>query len=161
TVSFTEDRMKRYEAYGWHVQKVADGNDTDAINKAIEIAKGVKDKPHIISIRTIIGFGSPNKKDTHEVHGAPLGADEVKLTKKAYGWDPKKQFYVPAEAQAEFSKQTSRGENDEAGWNQKFAAYKAAFPELAKQFEDWVAKKLPEGWTDALPNFAGEKSLST
>lgn len=161
TVSFTEDRMKRYEAYGWHVQKVADGNDTEAINRAIEIAKGVKDKPHIIAIRTIIGYGSPNKKDTHEVHGAALGPEEVKLTKKAYGWDPEKFFYVPAEAQTEFSKQTSRGESEEAAWNQKFAAYKAAFPELAKQFEEWVAKKLPAGWTDALPNFAGEKSMST
>ncbi|HLX63892.1 MAG TPA: transketolase [Planctomycetota bacterium] len=161
SVAFTEDRAKRYEAYGWHVQIVNDGNDTEAINKAIEIAKGVKDKPHIINIRTIIGYGSPNKHDTHEVHGAPLGADEVKLTKKAYGWDPDKQFYIPAEAQTEFSKQTTRGEKMEAEWNAKFAAYEAAYPDLAKQLKDWVAKKLPDGWTDALPNFAGEKSVST
>lgn len=161
SVSFSEDRAKRYEAFGWHVQIVNDGNDTEAINKAIEVAKGVKDKPHIINIRTIIGYGSPNKKDTHEVHGAPLGPDEVKLTKKAYGWDPEKQFYIPAEAQSEFSKQTERGAKLEAEWNAKFAAYKAAYPDLAKQLEEWVAKKLPAGWTDALPNFAGEKSVST
>src|SRR5207248_3272295 len=79
-------------------QRVQDGNDIDSINKAIEVAKGVKDKPHLISIRTIIGFGSPNKHDTHEVHGAALGEEECKLTKKAYGWDPDKYFYIPDEA---------------------------------------------------------------
>ena len=161
TVSFTEDRAKRYEAFGWHVQTVADGNDVGAINQAIEVAKSVKGKPHIINIRTIIGFGSPNKKDTHEVHGSPLGADEVKLAKIAYGWDPEKQFYVPAEAQAEFSKQTTRGAELEQQWNAKFAAYAAAFPDLAQQFKAWTSGKLPDGWTGALPNFEGEKSLST
>ena len=161
TVAFTEDRAKRYESYGWHVQTVSDGNDIEAINKAIEIAKTVKDKPHIINVRTIIGFGSPNKKDTHDVHGAPLGADEVKLTKKAYGWDPEKQFYIPEEAKTKFREQSDRGVKLEAAWNQKFAAYEEAFPELAKQFKEWLAGKLPEGWSDALPDFAGEKSLST
>ncbi len=161
TVAFSEDRAKRYEAYGWHVQIVDDGNDVEAIHKAIEIAKGVKDKPHIINVRTIIGFGSPNKKDTHEVHGAPLGAEEVKLTKLAYGWDPEKQFYIPDAAKVKFLEQSTRGEKLEAEWNAKFAAYEAAFPDLAKQFKDWVAKKLPEGWADALPDFAGEKPVST
>ena len=161
SVAFTEDRAKRYEAFGWHVQIVNDGNDTEAINKAIEIAKTVPNKPHIINIRTIIGYGSPNKHDTHEVHGTALGADEVKLTKKAYGWDPEKQFYIPEEAKAEFLKQSERGVKLEAEWNKKLAAYEAAFPDLAKQLKDWIAKKLPAGWTDALPNFAGEKPIST
>ncbi|HEY3322418.1 MAG TPA: transketolase [Planctomycetota bacterium] len=161
SVAFTEDRAKRFEAYGWHVQSVADGNDVEAIHKAIVVAKGVKDKPHIICVRTTIGFGSPNKKDTGEVHGSPLGPDEVKLTKKAYGWDPEKQFFIPAEALQQFRTQKSCGQKLEVQWNEKFAAYAKAHPELAKQFQDWQAKKLPDGWTDALPNFAGEKAVST
>jgi transketolase len=161
SVAFTEDRAKRFEAYGWHVQTVADGTNTAAIQRAIETAKTVKNKPHIINVRTIIGYGSPNKKDTHEVHGSALGADEVKLTKLAYGWDPAKDFYVPETALAQFRTQAARGKELEAAWNKKFAAYESAHPELAKQFKDWQAKKLPEGWSDALPTFAGEKSLST
>jgi transketolase len=161
SVAFTEDRAKRFESYGWHVQIVNDGNDIDAINKAIEVAKTIKDKPKIINVRTIIGFGSPNKKDTHEVHGSPLGADEVKLTKKSYGWDPDKDFFVPEQALAEFRKQTARGQQQQSDWNAKFAAYEKAHPDLAKQFKDWQAKKLPEGWSDALPTFAGEKPMAT
>jgi len=161
SVAFTEDRAKRFESYGWHVQIVDDGNDTAAIAKAIEVARGVKDKPKIINVRTIIGYGSPNKKDTHEVHGAPLGADEVKLTKKSYGWDPDKDFFIPEAALAEFRKQKSNGEQMEKNWNAAFDAYAAAHPDLAAQFKDWRAKKLPEGWSDALPTFAGEKSVST
>ncbi|MEI6231819.1 MAG: transketolase [Planctomycetota bacterium] len=161
TVAFTEDRAKRYESYGWHVQTVADGNDFDAINKAIEIAKTIKNKPHIINVRTTIGFGSPNKVDTHDVHGAPLGVEEVKLTKKAYGFDPEKSFYVADEAKIKFHEQTFAGAKLESEWNTQFAAYEAAHPELAKQFKDWIAGKLPEGWTDALPTFVGEKSVST
>ncbi|MCW8130928.1 MAG: transketolase [Planctomycetota bacterium] len=161
TVAFTEDRAKRFEAYGWHVQTVDDGNDIGAIETAIESAKRVKGKPHIINIRTVIGYGSPNKKDTHDAHGAPLGPDEVKLTKKAYGWDPEKDFYVPDAAQAEFRKALSKGKQTEDAWNAKFAAYEKAHPDLAQQFKDWHAKKLPAGWTDALPNFAGEKAMAT
>ena len=161
SVAFTEDRAKRFESYGWHVQHVDDGNDLAAIDKAIAIARTVKNMPHIINVRTIIGFGSPNKNDTHEVHGSPLGADEVKLTKKSYGWDPEKEFYIPDAALAQFRTQKERGEKQEAEWNQKLAAYAQAYPELAKQLKDWQAKKLPDGWTDALPNFVGEKSLST
>ncbi|HYF51236.1 MAG TPA: transketolase [Planctomycetota bacterium] len=161
SVAFTEDRAKRFEAYGWNVQKVSDGNDTAAINKAIEVAKGVKGKPKIIMIRTVIGYGSPNKKDTHEVHGAPLGADEVKLTKKAYGWDPEKDFFVPEQALAQFRSQLERGKKQEAEWDKKFVEYAKAHPDLAKQFKEWQSKTLPQGWADALPNFAGEKSMST
>jgi len=161
TVSFTEDRAKRFEAYGWHVQIVADGNDIGAIAKAIETARGVKGRPHIINIRTVIGYGSPNKKDTHDAHGAPLGPDEVKLTKKAYGWDAEKDFYVPDQAQAEFRKALAKGQQQETDWKAKFAAYAKAHPDLAQQFNDWHAKKLPAGWADALPNFAGEKAMAT
>ena len=161
SVAFSEDRAARFEAYGWHVQKVTDGNDIAAIDVAIETAKSVKDKPHIIMIKTIIGYGSPNKKDTGEAHGSPLGPDEVKLTKKAYGWDPNKDFYIPDEASAKFREQLTRGKEQEAAWNQKFAAYEKAQPDLAKQFKDWQGKKLPAGWDEGMPNFAGEKALST
>ncbi|MBI3831048.1 MAG: transketolase [Planctomycetes bacterium] len=161
SVSFSEDRAKRFEAYGWHVQSVADGNDLGAIQQALETAKSVKGKPHIINVRTIIGYGSPNKKDSHDAHGAPLGPDEVKLTKKAYGWDPEKDFFVPEQAQAEFRKALKAGAQAEAEWTAKFAAYEKAHPDLAKQFKDWHAKRFPAGWTDALPSFAGEKPMAT
>ena len=161
SIAFTEDRGKRFEAYGWDVQVVEDGNDLAAIDQAIERAKAVQGKPHIVNIRTVIGYGSPNKKDSHEAHGAALGAEEVKLTKKAYGWDPEREFYVPEAAQAEFRKALERGKKMELEWNQRFAAYEQAHPDLARQFNAWHAKKLPAGWTDALPSFAGEKALAT
>jgi len=161
TLAFTEDRRKRFDAYGWHTQVVEDGNDLAAIHRALLKTQKVKDKPHLILVRTTIGFGSPNKADTAEVHGAPLGPDEVKLTKKAYGWDPEKEFFVPDEALKEFRKALRRGKNAEKDWAARFAAYKQAFPQLAQEFEDWQAKKLPAGWSDGLPNFAGEKDLPT
>lgn len=161
SVAFTEDRAKRFESYGWHVQTITDGNDIGAIAKAIDVARATKGKPHIINIRTIIGFGSPNKADTHDVHGAPLGPDEVKLTKKAYGFDPDKDFFVPEQASAQLRKALENGKKSEADWNAKFAAYEKAHPDLAKQFKDWAAKKLPDGWADALPTFAGEKPMAT
>jgi len=161
TISFTEDRKKRYEAYGWDVQVVEDGNDVEAIHKAIQRAKTVKDKPHLICVHTIIGYGSPNKKDSHDAHGSPLGPDEVKLTKKAYGWDPEKFFYVPEAAGQEMGQAVARGAALESAWRQRFEAYATAHPELAAQFQAWHEKKLPAGWTDLLPNFAGEKDLAT
>ena len=161
SVAFTEDRAARFRAYGWDVQIVDDGNDVTAIRAAIEKAKTVKGKPHIINVRTIIGYGSPNKHDSHDVHGSPLGPDEVKLTKKAYGFDPEKDFFVPEAAAAEMGKAKANGKKLNDEWNTKFAAYKKAFPELAQQFEDWHAKKLPAGWIDALPTFAGEKPIAT
>ena len=160
-LAFTEDRKKRFEALGWHTQVIADGNDVDAIHRAILRAKRVKDKPHLILVRTTIGYGSPNKANTAEVHGAPLGPDEVKLTKQAYGWDPEKQFHVPEEAGKELRKAVSRGKRLQKQWTKQFEAYKQAHPELASQFEDWQAKKLPEGWDAGMPDFAGEQELPT
>jgi transketolase len=115
----------------------------------------------LILIRTTIGYGSPNKANTAEVHGAPLGPDEVKLTKQAYGWDPEKQFHVPEEANKELRKAVSRGKRWQKQWKKKFEEYRQAHPDLAKEFEDWQAKKLPEGWDAGLPDFAGEKELPT
>jgi transketolase len=153
-LSFTEDVEKRFEAYHWHVQKVADGNDLAALTKAIENAKAVKDKPSIIAVRTVIGFGSP-KAGTNKVHGEALGPEDTKKTKATLGWWPDKFFYVPDEAAEHWSSTVTNGAKYEEEWNTKFAKYKAAHPELAAQFERVFdpSGKLPEGWDKDLPVF--------
>lgn len=152
-LAFTEDRGKRFESYGWHVLKVKDGNNLKAIDQAIQKAKKVTDRPSIIMVRTHIGYGSPNKHDTAEVHGSPLGEEEVKLTKKAYGWDPEKQFYVPEKALKQFRKAIEIGKKKEAKWNAKFAEYKKKYPELANELENIRSGNLGEEWKKALPKF--------
>jgi transketolase len=152
-ISFTEDRAKRFEAYGWFVQKVKDGNDLKAIDQAIQRAKKEKDRPSIIMVRTHIGFGSPNKHDTAEAHGSPLGDAEIKLTKEFYGWDPEKQFYVPETALAQFRKAIEAGKKKEAKWHEKLAAYKQKFPELAAELENIRRGNYGEEWKKALPTF--------
>ncbi len=160
-LSFTEDVEKRFEAYHWHVQKVADGNDLDAISKAIENAKAVKDKPSIIAVRTIIGYGSP-KAGTNKVHGEAMGAEDVKKTKDALGWPDDKFFYVPEEAAKNWGTILDRGAKDEAAWNDLFAAYKKEHPELAEEFERVHAGKLKAGWEKSLPSWpAGGKGVAT
>ena len=152
-LAFTEDRAKRFEAYGWFVQKVKDGNDLNAIEKAIRRAKKEKGRPSVIMVRTHIGFGSPNKQDTAEVHGSPLGEEEIKLTKKVYGWDPDKQFYVPEKAMKQFRKAIETGKKKEAQWNQKFAEYKKKFPDLATELENYRSGNFGDEWKKALPSF--------
>ena len=161
-VSFTEDVSKRFEAYGWHVQHVPDGNDNlEAIAKAIEEAKAVTDKPSMIKVTTTIGFGSPNKANTADVHGAALGKDEVKLTRENLGWEYP-EFEVPEDALKHFRKAVERGANFETEWNQVFADYKAKYPEEAAEFERMLSGKLPEGWEKALPTYKPEdKALAT
>jgi transketolase len=152
-LTFTEDRAKRFEAYGWFVQKVKDGNDLKAIDKAIQRAEKEKGRPSIIMVRTHIGFGSPNKQDTSEVHGSPLGEEEIKLTKKNYGWDPEKQFFIPEKALARFRKAIEIGKRKEAKWNEKLVTYKQKFPELATELENIRQGNLGEDWKKALPTF--------
>ncbi len=152
-LSFTEDRAKRFEAYGWHVQQVEDGNDLDAVGKALELAKAETSRPSIIITRTHIGFGSPNKQDTSEAHGSPLGDDEIKLTKKAYGWDPEKQFFVPEEARKHMQLQIEVGAKKEAEWNELFSAYKKQHPELAAELEKIWNGDFGDAWKKALPVF--------
>jgi transketolase len=161
-VSFTEDVAKRFEAYGWHVQHVPDGNDNlEAIAKAIEAAKAVTDKPSMIKVTTTIGYGSPNKANTADVHGAALGKDEVKLTRENLGWEHP-EFEVPEDALKHFRKAVERGANFETEWNQAFADYKAKYPEEAAEFERMLSGKLPEGWEKALPTYKPEdKALAT
>ena len=155
-ISFTEDVGKRFEAYGWHVQHVRDGNtNLDAIAEAIEKAKAVTDKPSLIKVTTIIGYGSPNKADTHDVHGAALGPDEVAATRKHLGWEYP-EFEVPADALSYFRKAVERGAKYEEEWNQLFYEYKSQYPQDAATLERMVSGKLPEGWADALPKYTPE-----
>jgi transketolase len=159
-LSFTEDVEKRFEAYHWHVQKVADGNDLDAISKAIEAAKAVTDKPSLIAVRTVIGYGSPIA-GTNKVHGEALKPDEAAETKKNLGWPADKFFYVPEEAQKNWDTILERGAKYEADWKALFADYKSKFPELAAQFERTDIGKLKEGWEKSLPVFPTGKPVAT
>ena len=161
-VSFTEDVLKRYEAYGWHVQHVADGNtDVDAIAKAIEAAKAVTDRPSIIKITTTIGFGSPNKSDTAGVHGAPLGDEETELTRKQLGWNYGP-FEVPQDAYDQFRQAIDRGASLEAEWNQTLATYRSKYPTESAEFERMLRGELPQGWDKDLPTYTpDDKGLAT
>jgi transketolase len=160
-LAFTEDRMKRFEAYGWHTQQI-DGLNREAVVAAIKAAQAVTDKPSIIACRTIIGFGSPNKANTAKVHGEALGPDEVKLTKQAYGWDPDKEFYIPDEALAHFRQALDRGARWEAEWKERLEAYAQAYPAEAEQFRRALSGELPDGWEEALPVFpADAKGMAT
>ncbi len=155
-ISFTEDVAKRFEAYGWHVQHVTNGNnDLEAIAQAIENAKAVTDKPSLIKVTTIIGYGSPNKANTHDVHGAALGVDEVKATREHLGWQYP-EFEVPTDALNRFRKAVERGAGYEAEWNDLFAQYKSKYPEDAALLERLMSGKLPEGWEKALPTYTPE-----
>ena len=159
-LSFTEDVKKRFEAYHWHVQHVDDGNDLAGIEKAIENAKSVKDKPSLIAVRTIIGYGSP-KAGTSKVHGEALGAEAVKATKKNLGWPEDKDFYVPEEAQKNWDSIHERGKQANAAWEAHLGQYKAAHPELAAQFDRTVKGELPKGWEAAVPVFPADKPVAT
>src|SRR4051794_14089334 len=140
-ISFTEDVAARYEAYGWHVQNLGEDIGLDRIEEALANARDVTDKPSLIVVRTHIAPGSPNKQDTHEAHGSPLGEEEIKLTKQAYNWPSEEPFFVPDEALEHFRACEGRGEELHQAWSEKFDAYKAEHPELAAQFERQLAGK--------------------
>ncbi len=165
-LAFTEDVAKRYEAYGWFVQTVGgDGNDLEAIEKAIVAAQHEPHRPSMIKLRTHIGFGSPNKQDTADAHGSPLGEDEIRLTKKQLGWDPDKKFFVPDEALEQFRKEVDKGVVREATWRELFERYERAFPELAREFKRAAERKLPENWealwNEHVPTFDPATPLAT
>jgi transketolase len=160
-LTFTEDRMKRFEAYGWHTQQI-DGHDREAVARAIEAAQAVTDKPSIIACRTIIGYGSPNKANTAGVHGSPLGPDEVKLTKEAYNWDPDKTFYIPDEVLTHFRQAVDRGAEWESEWKKRRESYAEAYPEEAEQLRHALSGELPDGWEGVLPTFPTDaKGMAT
>ncbi|MCF6257958.1 MAG: transketolase [Gammaproteobacteria bacterium] len=142
---FTDDTPKRFEAYGWHVIADVDGHDAAAIQKAVEFAKAMTDKPTLICCKTTIGFGSPNKAGSHASHGAPLGEEEINLTKAALGWDHGP-FEIPGDVYASWDAK-EKGNAAEQAWNEKLTAYKAAHPELAAEFERRMAGDLPADWS--------------
>ena len=161
-VSFTEDVLKRYEAYGWHIQHVQDGNtDIEGIFKAIEAAKSITDKPSIIKISTIIGYGSPNKSDTAGVHGAPLGEEESTLTRKQLNWEYGP-FEVPQEVYNQYRSAIERGAQLEKDWNKRLTQYKDKYPNEANEFERMLRGELPLNWEQDLPTYSSsDKGLAT
>ncbi|HEX4048396.1 MAG TPA: transketolase, partial [Elusimicrobiota bacterium] len=161
-VDFTEDRAKRFEAYGWHTLTVSDGNDLDAVERAIAAARAETGRPSLILVRTHIGFGSPHKQDTYEAHGSPLGVEEVKLTKEKLGWPVEPAFLVPKEALAHFRTAVEAGRKAEADWNAAFSAYENKFPDLAGELRQLIDGELAKGWAGAIPEFpADAKGLAT
>ncbi|HYN90423.1 MAG TPA: transketolase [Thermoleophilaceae bacterium] len=153
-MAFSEDVGKRFEAYGWHVQDVGEDLSVETLERATEEAKGVADRPSLVIVRSHIGFGSPNKQDTSSAHGSPLGEDEVKLTKQAYGWPEDQTFYVPDEAREPFREAGERGEQLVADWEQRLAAFRDADPEAAAELELIVGGRLPDGWDTDVPRFS-------
>jgi len=161
-LTFTEDRARRFEAYGWHIQSIADGNDLAAIDRALCAARGETERPSVILVRTHIGYGSPHKQDSFESHGSPLGADEVRLTKQKLGWPIEPPFYISERAREHFCKAIERGKLAEMEWRDKFSAYSRAFPDLAKAFQQVMRGELPDGWDRDIPVFpADAKGLAT
>nr|MDA3838810.1 transketolase [Candidatus Delongbacteria bacterium] len=161
-LTFTEDVRKRYESYGWHVLQVDDGDkDIDGIAEAIEIAKSVTDKPSMIIIKTTIGFGSPSKQGSESAHGAPLGADETALTKKALGMDPEKKFYVSEDVKDNFKNIIGSALSVWKDWTNKKDVYASKYPELNKELNNFTDLKLPDNWVEVLPKFEAGKSMAT
>ncbi|WP_050614885.1 transketolase [Bacillus testis] len=160
--AFSESVENRYKAYGWDYIKVSDGNDIDELSAAIEKARKNLKQPTLIEVKTIIGYGSPNRGGKSEAHGMPLGAEESKLTKEAYKWTFEEDFYVPDEVYAHFESEcVQAGQQYEKNWASLFADYKANYPELAGQLEAAIRNELPEGWDSTVPQYEEGSSLAT
>ncbi|RLC64777.1 MAG: transketolase, partial [Chloroflexi bacterium] len=151
-ITFREDVPARFRAYGWHVQEV-DGHDLGEVEKALRAAQQERGRPSLVVCHTHIAYGSPNKQDTAAAHGAPLGEEEVRETKKALGWPPDAEFLIPAEALSVFRRAVKEGQQAEARWRETFEGYRAAYPDEAALLETLWAGQLPAGWVDALPAF--------
>ena len=160
-LAFSDDTATRFEAYGWHVQRVEDGNDLEALDRAIVAAQREHARPSLVIVRTHIGWGSPHKQDTAEAHGAPLGVDEIKLTKQNLGWPSLEPFYVPEEALDHWRTAKSRGARLEAEWRKRWDAYRSAEPDLAAELDRRFTGRLPEGWDSALPAFGPKDAQAT
>ncbi|WP_226641353.1 transketolase [Mesobacillus subterraneus] len=160
--SFSESVEGRFKAYGWQYIRVEDGNNLEEIAKAIEEAKSDSDRPTMIEVKTVIGYGSPNLSGKSDVHGAPLGADELKLTKEAYKWTFEEDFHVPSEVYDHFKQQIAdKGDQTEQAWNELFAKYKSEYPELGAQLEKAMKGELLEGWDKDIPVYEEGKSLAS
>ena len=160
-LTFSDDTARRFESYGWHIERVADGNDLGALDAALAAARRQTDRPSLMIVRTHIAYGSPHKQDTPEAHGAPLGAEEVKLTKQRLGWPSLEPFHVPAESLEHWRRARDRGARLEAEWRKRYDAYRAAHPDLAAELERRLAGRLPETWDADLPAFAPTDAQAT
>jgi len=162
SLTFTEDVGKRFEAYGWHVQRVDDGNDLVAIDAALRAAKADLSRPSLILVRTVLGYGAPHKQNSFKAHGSPLGPDEVLAAKKNLGWPVEPSFFIPDDVLDHFRQAVTRGRAWEAEWKAAFARYAEAYPDLAAEFQRRMAGDLPADWDSTLPTFpADPKGLST
>ncbi len=162
SITFTENVGARYQSYGWHVQRVDDGNDLEALSRAIRAAREIKDQPSLIIVTTVLGFGSPDKAGTFAAHGSPLGVDEVRKTKANLGWPEEPAFYIPEPALRHLRGALERGQTAEDRWNRRFAAYHAQFPALADEISRRFRVELPRGWDASLPRFAADdKGIAT
>jgi transketolase len=162
SMGFSEDVAARYEAYGWHVQNLGEDIELDKLDEAIDKAHAADDRPSLIVLRTHIGYGSPNKHDTQKAHGSPLGEDEVRLTKEAYGWDPDAHFLVPDEVREHFAGVKERGQQAEDDWKGALESYRSAHPEEAEALDQAIDRRLPTGWDSDLPRFSPEdKPIAT
>src|SRR5437867_4043560 len=162
SICFTEDVAGRFAAYGWHVERVPDGNDIDAVAKAIERARAERARPSLLVVRTHIGYGAPHKQDTFEVHGSPLGEEELRAAKQNLGWPLEPSFLIPPQALEHFRRAVPRGQELQREWSDRLAAYKSAFPDLAAEFERRITGALPAAWDRDLPSFpADAKGLAT
>jgi len=161
-IASNEDCAQRFEAYGWHTQSLENGNDLDAIDHALRVARSETRRPSLILIRTHLGYGSPNKQDTFEAHGSPLGVEEVKLTKQHLGWPVEPLFLIPPQALAHFREALARGQHAEAEWQDRFSAYARKHPDLAREFQQTMRGELPAGWDADIPVFpADPKGMKT
>jgi transketolase len=160
-LAFSDDTARRFEAYGWHVERVADGNDVAALDAALRAAKRAADRPSLVIVRTHIGYGSPNKQDTADAHGAPLGVEEVKLAKQSLGWPTLEPFHVPEDALRHWRRVRDRGAELEGEWRGRWAAYRTAHPDLAAELERRLAGRLPDGWDADLPVFTAKDAQAT
>ena len=159
-LTFSDDTRQRFESYGWNVLRVADVNDLEAVDRAITEAKSQAEKPTLIIVRTNIAYGSPNKVNTAESHGSPLGADEIKLTKEALGYPSMEPFFVPDEALEHWRATKLRGAALQAGWLKQYLAYSQAHPDLAKELDRRLKGELPEGWEESLPAFTAKNGTT-
>ncbi len=161
-ITFTEDRARRFESYGWHIQSVGDGNDLAAIDQALHAARAETGRPSLILVRTHLGYGSPNKQDSFEAHGSPLGEEEVRLTKRNLGWPAEPAFFIPDQALACFRQAVEQGAQAEAAWNGEYAEYTQAFPDLARELEQIRGGGLPANWDADIPIFPSDaKGIAT
>jgi transketolase len=159
-MTFTEDVGARFRAYGWNTIRVEDGNDVAALNEAIQTAKTSTTGPTLILVRTIIGYGSPNKQGTSKAHGSPLGKDEIKLVKEFFGW-PQEDFYVPGDALEHWREAVDKGSELQEKWSNLFNTWRASFPDLADDWDSAMSGRLPVGWDADIPTFVPGKNLAT